>query len=129
VYTCWPVHGMTELVDWWRNLESLLENSLLTLDTDVPWPLHEPTQITGGLNVLSNPEVSWSLFEERILPFLLFRFLYDKGRRGRHFFPHDLLLSLQIKHELVSIYDWNVSLGNCINPARYTASQAGPVFS
>lgn len=32
--SCRLVHGHDELVDWWRYLQALLENRLLTLDVD-----------------------------------------------------------------------------------------------
>lgn len=47
------VQGLGELVDWGRDSQTLLENSLLTLDSDVLGPSDETGQITLGLDVLA----------------------------------------------------------------------------
>lgn len=47
-----------ELVDGGGDLESLEENSLLTLNSDVFRPLHKPREISLWLDVSSNSEVA-----------------------------------------------------------------------
>lgn len=47
------VKSLAELMDWWRNLQTLLQNSLLALDADVLGPFHKTGQVTFGLNVLA----------------------------------------------------------------------------
>lgn len=47
------VQRLAELVNWWWNLQTLLEYSLLPLDTDVFGPSHETGEITLGLNILT----------------------------------------------------------------------------
>lgn len=47
------VKSLAELVDWWRNLQALLQNSLLALHTDVLGPFDETGQVTFGLDVLA----------------------------------------------------------------------------
>jgi len=90
---CLSVQSLVELIDWWRNLESLLKDSLLPLDADVSWPFDESAEVAGGLDILSYAEVTCALLEKRIL--LLFRLgLLRSNECGRrcYFLPHDLLL-------------------------------------
>ena len=54
----------SELVDGWGHLQSLEKNSLLSLDSDVLWPLDETSKVSLGLDVSSETEVSWVLLEE-----------------------------------------------------------------
>ena len=54
-----------ELVDHWWHLQSLHEDSLLSLDADVLWPLDESSEVALWLDVASETEVSWVLLEER----------------------------------------------------------------
>ena len=49
------------------DLESLHENSLLSLDSDVLWPLHETGEVPLWLDVTSQSEVTWVLLEQRCL--------------------------------------------------------------
>lgn len=51
--TSLPVQCLCELVDWWRNLETLHQDRLLSLHTDVLGPSHEATQVTLWLDVLT----------------------------------------------------------------------------
>ena len=51
--TCLPVEGLCELVDAWGHLQALVQDRLLTLETDVLGPLHEPAKITLGLDILT----------------------------------------------------------------------------
>jgi hypothetical protein len=70
--------GMAHLIDGWWNLESAHEDSLLSLDSDISWPLHKSSQVTLGLNISTDSEVSWVLGEEGILSSLL-RLLGSSG--------------------------------------------------
>lgn len=47
------VQRLRELVDWWRDLQALLQDGLVALDADVLRPSHESRQIALGLNVLA----------------------------------------------------------------------------
>lgn len=47
------VQSLAELVDWWWNFQTLLQDSLLSLYTDVLGPSDETGQITFRLNVLT----------------------------------------------------------------------------
>jgi len=53
-----------------RNLESLEENSLLTLDSDILRPFDESSQISLRLDVPSDSKVSGILFEQWTLDFV-----------------------------------------------------------
>ena len=59
------VNGLGELVQSWWGLESHEHDSLLSLDSDILWPLHVPGQVSCRLDVSSDSEVSGSLLEER----------------------------------------------------------------
>ena len=61
------VNGAIELVDHRGDLQSGHKNSLLSLDTDVLGPFDETGQVSLGLNVTSNSEVSGALLEKRCL--------------------------------------------------------------
>jgi len=77
------VKSVGELVDHWWDLESLLENGLLSLESDVLWPSHESGKIALGLDILADSKVLGSLFEERVLLFNLL-LLLDEGGSGCH---------------------------------------------
>lgn len=47
------VQSLAELVDWWWDLQALLEHSLLTLHPDVFGPANETGQIALGLHILA----------------------------------------------------------------------------
>jgi len=47
------VQSLAELVNWWGDLQALLEHSLLALDPDVFGPTDEAGQIALGLHVLA----------------------------------------------------------------------------
>lgn len=53
MHTCLPVQSVCELVDWRWDLQPLQENGLLSLQTDVLGPSHEPAQVPLGLDVLA----------------------------------------------------------------------------
>ena len=61
------VDGLGELVERWWNLESLHEDSLLSLNENVSWPSDESGQISLWLNSSSDSESLWSAFEESVL--------------------------------------------------------------
>jgi len=56
-----------ELGNAWWDLESLHEDSLLSLDSDVLGPSDESGEISLGLDVTTNSEVSGALLEEGVL--------------------------------------------------------------
>jgi len=66
------VQSLAELVDARGHLESLLENSALSLEFDVLGPSDESREVALGLDVLSNTKVLGSLLKERVLLSLLF---------------------------------------------------------
>jgi len=61
------VNGVSELIDGGRHLQSLHQDSLLPLDSDVPWPFDETGEVSLWLNVTSESEVLGSFLEERSL--------------------------------------------------------------
>jgi len=61
------VDGLRKLVDAWWALKTLEKDSLLTLNTNVFWPLDEPGKVSSWLDVSTDSEVSWTLLEQRIL--------------------------------------------------------------
>ena len=61
------INSLGELVDGGWNLETLEKNALLSLDTDVFWPLDEAGEVTGWLDVTTNSKVSRRLLEEGAL--------------------------------------------------------------
>ena len=48
--TCLFVHGVGELVDTGGNLQPLIENTTLSLQTNILWPLHKSSQVPLWLN-------------------------------------------------------------------------------
>ena len=58
------VNGLGELVEGWWRLESHEENSLLSLDSHILWPLDESGKILLWLDVTTDSEVSWGLLEK-----------------------------------------------------------------
>jgi hypothetical protein len=61
------VSSEIELVDGSWDFQSLQENALLALQTNVFWPLDKASQITLRLNVISNSKISWSRSKKWIL--------------------------------------------------------------
>lgn len=59
------LEGLAELVDHRGHLESLHEDSLLSLNTDVTRPLDKAGEVTLWLDVSSKSEVASVLLEER----------------------------------------------------------------
>ena len=59
------LEGLGELVDLRGDLQSLHEDSLLTLDTDVARPFHKAGEVARWLDVSSKTEVASILLEER----------------------------------------------------------------
>jgi len=58
------VNGLGELVESWWGLESHEEDSLLSLDSHVLWPLDESGKILLWLDITTDSEVSWGLLEK-----------------------------------------------------------------
>jgi len=61
------VDGLGELVDGGGNLQSLEEDSLLSLEQDVLRPSNVSGQISSGSDITTDSEVSGSLLEEGVL--------------------------------------------------------------
>jgi hypothetical protein len=61
------VDSIRKLVDCWWGLKTLEKDSLLTLNTNVLWPLDEPGEVSSWLNISSDSEVSGTLLEQWIL--------------------------------------------------------------
>lgn len=57
---------MGELINHWRNLKSLKQNTLLSLYAHVSRPFHKPCQVTFWLNIVTNTEVLGSLYKQWI---------------------------------------------------------------
>ncbi len=64
--------GSGELSDGGWYFQSCEENSFLSLEGDVFGPFDESGQVSGRLYVVTESEVSWSLFEERVCFFFDF---------------------------------------------------------
>jgi hypothetical protein len=93
-----------ELIDGWRNLDSLIEDSFLSLDSNVSRPLDESGQISLVSDVLSDTKVSWFPLDERIDLLLLggsrpssLLSSDDFGQRSRSLPPLYDLLYLNIR--------------------------------
>lgn len=56
----------SELIDRWRNFHPLVQNSPLPLNTNISRPFYESSQISFGLNILSNPKVPRSFLDQWI---------------------------------------------------------------
>lgn len=65
------VQSVLELGKRGRNLQSLVENLLLSLQLNVLWPFDESRKVLLWLDVLSDTEVSSSLLDQRVLGGLL----------------------------------------------------------
>jgi hypothetical protein len=61
------VGDVLELSDGRRNLQAHVEDLLLALKTDVRRPLDHARDVALGLDVLSDPIISGSLLDERVL--------------------------------------------------------------
>jgi hypothetical protein len=83
-----------ELIDWWGNLQSSLQNGLLPLETDILWPTDETAQITLGLDALTDLKATGTRYEQGVLDSLDLSLL-DSQRGGC-----DLLSLLQKKPDL-----------------------------
>jgi len=95
---CLAIDSVVELIDWGRDFKSLLQHPSLPLDPDVAGPLDEPTQVPGGLDILTNPEVPGALLQKGVLLLLGLLTLGCQGGWGGHLLPHNLLLSLFLNH-------------------------------
>lgn len=61
--------SVLELSDGGGHLESLVKHALLSLDSDVLGPLHEPGEVSLWLDVTSQSEVPGVLRKQRVLGF------------------------------------------------------------
>jgi len=59
--------GVGELSNAWWDLESLHEDSLLSLDSDVLGPSDESSKVSLGLDVSTDSEVLGALLEEGVI--------------------------------------------------------------
>lgn len=81
--TSLPINRHCELIDWWRNFQTFVQDRLLPLQTNIFWPTDKARQISLRLDTLTNAEISWALFEQRVcLLFLLKALLRHRRRRG-----------------------------------------------
>jgi len=76
------VQRRLEMVYWRWDFQTLIQDRLLSLQSDVLGPTNETRQVSLGLDVLTDPEILGTLFEERIDEFL-FRWLLHRRGRGR----------------------------------------------
>jgi len=60
------IKSLVELVDCWWHLQTTLKDNMLSLEPDVFWPLNKVSQVTLGLDILTNAEVLASLLKERV---------------------------------------------------------------
>lgn len=70
VGSCLLVQCLSELVDAGRDLQSLVQGFLLTLETHILGPPHKPPQISLGLDVSTDTEVLGSLLDQGVGGFL-----------------------------------------------------------
>jgi hypothetical protein len=61
------IKGAGELVDDGRDLQSLHQNSALTLDANISGPLDEAGQVTLGEDITANAKVLGALLEQGVL--------------------------------------------------------------
>ncbi len=60
------VKSTGELVDSWGNLQALLQDGALTLETDIERPLDVTGKVTLGLDVVTDGKVTGTLLKERV---------------------------------------------------------------
>ena len=84
-----------ELGNCGGHLESLVENTLLTLDANVLGPLHESGEVSLWLDVTSQSEVTRVLLEERVLSLALASSL---ATVDDHFLSFNSFLDLHESH-------------------------------
>jgi len=61
------IESLGELVDCRGNLQSVQQDALLSLESNVLRPLHESGQVALGWQIISDTKVSGSLLEKRVL--------------------------------------------------------------
>jgi hypothetical protein len=90
----------TELVDWRRDLQTLVQHSALTLQANVSRPAHETGQIALRLHILTDAEVLRARLDQRIILLGQQRLFASDAlllllafRLGDHFFANDALQS------------------------------------
>jgi hypothetical protein len=74
-----------ELVNSSWDFQSLKKNALLSLKTDVFWPLNESSQISLRLNAISNSKISWLSSKKWVLALGQSLLLDDVGWRSLGF--------------------------------------------
>jgi len=72
------VESVGELGNSGRDLESLVKNDLLSLESDIFGPFDKAGQVSGRLDVLADTKIARSLLDQRIL--CRFRVLAGLGR-------------------------------------------------
>lgn len=61
------VENVGELGDGGGDFETEVEDLLLALEADVFGPFYHAREVAAGLDVLTDTEVAWALFDERVL--------------------------------------------------------------
>ena len=64
--TCLSIESSVKLVNCWGDLETGLEDGLLTLKPDVLGPFDETAQIPLGLDVATDAEVACAFLKQRV---------------------------------------------------------------
>jgi hypothetical protein len=82
---------VSELVKSRRDLETLVDDLLLTLKLDILRPLDETRDITLGLDILTDTKVLGGLFEQRVGSSLGGLLSLDGVRRGSNLLSSGLL--------------------------------------
>ena len=91
--TCLSIKSCVELVNCWGDLKTGLKDGLLTLKPDVLGPFDKTAQISLGLDVSTDAEVTCAFLEERVDHSLGLRLL--GGQRGGCHLLSFLALSLK----------------------------------
>lgn len=76
------VEGVGELGNRGGDLQALVKDNLLALETNILGPLGEAREVTDGLDVLADAEVTGALLEERVLGGLASLTLGVRGSSG-----------------------------------------------
>jgi len=92
------VEDVLELGDRWWDLEAHGEDLLLSLKTNILWPLHHARQVALRLDILADTIIAGTLLEERVLRWLLGRRLL-RTQRG----SGDFLALWSLQYQLLNI--------------------------
>ena len=87
LFTSLSVKSLCELVDGRRNLQTLVQNCPLSLQTNVLGPSHKAAEITFGLDILSNAKVLWPFFKQGVDNLFGFNFLSNQRGRSHLLLP------------------------------------------